>query len=244
MNKLVGRLFQLNTMSILPSTFRALIIGSSGAIGSALVTSLQNNPSCSMVVGIHRQSNPSIDYADMQTIESAANRLSGEAPFQLIINTIGMLHSILGMPEKRLADLNPEQLHLLLQTNTIGPAITIQHFSKLLDPNGSVMATISAKVGSISDNRLGGWYSYRASKAALNMVIKTAAIEFARTKPNTAIVSLHPGTVNSNLSRPFRGEQIGRSPQEAANDLLQIIYTLSPEDSGSFISYSGERLPW
>jgi NAD(P)-dependent dehydrogenase (short-subunit alcohol dehydrogenase family) len=106
------------------------------------------------------------------------------------------------------------------------------------------MATLSAKVGSIEDNRLGGWYSYRASKAALNMLIKTAAIELARTKPNTALIALHPGTVNSNLSKPFRGEQIGRPPLDAASDMLKLLESLSQEDSGSFISYSGERLPW
>ena len=108
----------------------------------------------------------------------------------------------------------------------------------------SVLATLSAKVGSIEDNRLGGWYSYRASKAALNMLIKTASIEFARTKPNTALMALHPGTVNSRLSKPFKGEQIGRPPLDAANDMLNALLSLSKEDSGSFITYSGERLPW
>ena len=244
MDKLVDVPSAQNTMTTLPTTFRALIIGSSGAIGSALVTALQNNPSCSMVVGIHRHSVPAIDYANMESIESAAEALLGQGPFQLIINTIGMLHTESSMPEKRLADLNQQQFTLLLQTNTVGPAMTIKYFSKLLDPNGSLFATISAKVGSISDNRLGGWYSYRASKAALNMFIKTTAIEFGRTKPNAVIVALHPGTVSSNLSNPFRGEEIGRSPQEAAHDLIQILGSLTPQDSGSFISYSGERLPW
>ena len=244
MDKLVNISFVQNTMTTLPSTFRALIIGSSGAIGSALVTELQNNPLCSVVVGIHRHSTPAIDYANMESIESAADTLLEQAPFHLIINTIGMLHTESSMPEKRLADLNHEQFNLLLQTNTIGPAMTIKYFSKLLDPNGSLFATISAKVGSISDNRLGGWYSYRTSKAALNMFIKTAAIELSRSKPNAVIVALHPGTVNSNLSKPFRGEEIGRSPQDAAYDLISVLSGLTPSDSGSFITYSGERLPW
>jgi NAD(P)-dependent dehydrogenase (short-subunit alcohol dehydrogenase family) len=106
------------------------------------------------------------------------------------------------------------------------------------------MATLSAKVGSIEDNRLGGWYSYRASKAALNMLIKTAAIELARTKPHIALIALHPGTVNSRLSQPFKGQQIGRPPLDAAQDMLNVLLSLSKEDSGTFISYSGERLPW
>jgi NAD(P)-dependent dehydrogenase (short-subunit alcohol dehydrogenase family) len=106
------------------------------------------------------------------------------------------------------------------------------------------MASLSAKVGSIEDNRLGGWYSYRASKAALNMLIKTAAIEFGRTKPNSALIALHPGTVNSRLSQPFKGQQIGRPPLDAAQDMLDVLLTVKKEDSGSFISYAGERLPW
>jgi NAD(P)-dependent dehydrogenase (short-subunit alcohol dehydrogenase family) len=120
----------------------------------------------------------------------------------------------------------------------------MRHFSKLLDPKGSIMVTLSAKVGSIEDNRLGGWYSYRASKAALNMLIKTASIEWARTKPNIALIAMHPGTVNSRLSKPFRGEQIGRPPLDAVTDMFTVIENLTIEDSGSFLSYSGEKLPW
>jgi NAD(P)-dependent dehydrogenase (short-subunit alcohol dehydrogenase family) len=148
------------------------------------------------------------------------------------------------MPEKKLDDLNTEQLEELMKINAIGPALTVRHFSKLLDPKHSIMVTLSAKVGSIEDNRLGGWYSYRASKAALNMLIKTASIEWARTKPNTALIAMHPGTVNSRLSKPFRGEQIGRPAHDAVADMFRVIESLKKEDSGSFLSYSGERLPW
>ncbi len=231
-------------MPLVQNPFRALVIGSSGTIGAALMDLLANNSACTAVIGIHRNSATPIDYQELGTIGGAAKALSQEAPFQLIINTIGILHSADWMPEKRLDDLNSEQLQTLMQVNAIGPALTIKHFSKLLDPAGSVMATLSAKVGSIEDNRLGGWYSYRASKAALNMLIKTASIEFVRTKPNTALVALHPGTVNSRLSKPFKGEQIGRPPLDAANDMLNVLLSLNKEDSGTFISYSGERLPW
>jgi NAD(P)-dependent dehydrogenase (short-subunit alcohol dehydrogenase family) len=231
-------------MSLIPNSFRALVIGSSGTIGSAFMELLENDPACSEVIGINRSSANPIDYQDLITIEGAAKALADQAPFQLIINTIGILHSSEWMPEKKLDDLNPEQLQTLMQINAIGPGLTIKHFSKLLDPAGSVMATLSAKVGSIEDNRLGGWYSYRASKAALNMLIKTASIEFTRTKPHTALVALHPGTVNSRLSKPFKGEQIGRPPLDAAQDMLNVLLSLSKEDSGTFISYSGERLPW
>lgn len=231
-------------MRLLPNPFSALIIGSSGTIGGAFLELLENNPLCSSVVGIHRHSEHSINYQHPGSIETCAAALSQEAPFQLIINTIGVLHSSDWMPEKKLDDLNAEQLMELMKINAIGPALTIRHFSKLLDPKNSIMVTLSAKVGSIEDNRLGGWYSYRASKAALNMLIKTASIEWARTKPNTALISMHPGTVNSGLSKPFRGEQIGRPAHDAAADMFRVIESLKKEDSGSFISYSGERLPW
>ena len=231
-------------MSLIPNSFRALVIGSSGTIGSAFMELLENDPACSEVIGINRSSANPIDYQDLATIEGAAKALADKAPFQLVINTIGILHSSEWMPEKKLDDLNPEQLQTLMQINAIGPGLTMKHFSKILDPAGSVMATLSAKVGSIEDNRLGGWYSYRASKAALNMLIKTASIEFTRTKPHTALVALHPGTVNSRLSKPFKGEQIGRPPLDAAQDMLNVLLSLSKEDSGTFISYSGERLPW
>ena len=231
-------------MPLVPQPFRALIIGSSGTIGAAFMELLEASPDCEVVYGLHRNSTHPINYQDLTTIESAAASLNQEAPFQLIINTIGVLHSEHWMPEKKLDDLNAEQLQMLMQINAIGPGLTIKHFSKLLDPAGSVMATLSAKVGSIEDNRLGGWFSYRASKAALNMLIKTASIEFSRTKPNTALVALHPGTVNSRLSKPFKGEQIGRPPLDAASDMLQVLLALQKTDSGSFLSYSGEKLPW
>ena len=231
-------------MGLLPNPFRALVIGSSGTIGSAFTELLENNPLCSSVVGIHRHSEPHIDYLNLDSIASCATTLSADAPFQLIINTIGVLHTNDWMPEKRLDDLNAEHLSELMKINAIGPALTIRHFSQLLDPKNSIMVTLSAKVGSIEDNRLGGWYSYRASKAALNMLIKTASIEWARTKPNTALIAMHPGTVNSRLSKPFRGEQIGRSANDAVADMFRVIENLKKEDSGSFISYSGEKLPW
>jgi NAD(P)-dependent dehydrogenase (short-subunit alcohol dehydrogenase family) len=231
-------------MPILSSPFKALVIGSSGTIGSAFCQLLEVHPDCEAVIGIHRQSTPSINYADMASIADSANDLASQRPFQLIINTIGVLHGEHFGPEKRLEDLNPGSLSTLLNINTIGPALTIKSFSKLLDPRRSVIATLSAKVGSIEDNRLGGWYSYRASKAALNMIIKTAAIELARTKPNTAIIAMHPGTVQSRLSKPFGGETKGRPAQEAARDMLNILLNLEASDSGSFLSYSGEKLPW
>ena len=231
-------------MGLLPKPFNALVIGSSGTIGSSFVELLENNPSCSKVIGIHRNSLYPIDYHHPESIEASANNVASLGPFHLIINTIGALHSEDWMPEKKLGDLNQAQLAEMFNINTIGPALTIKYFSKLLDPAHGVMATLSAKVGSIEDNRLGGWYSYRASKAALNMILKTASIELTRTKPNVALIALHPGTVNSRLSQPFRGQQIGRDPLEAAQDMFQVLENVGIEDSGSFLTYKGEKLPW
>jgi len=231
-------------MGIFSKPYRALIIGSSGAIGNAFMDLFEYHPDCIAVTGIGRQSVFTIDYLRPESIETCAASLTEHAPFQLIINTIGVLYSDRFMPEKKLDDLNAAQLGQIMQVNTIGPALTLRYFSKLLDPQGSVMVTLSAKVGSIVDNRLGGWYSYRASKAALNMIIKTAAIELARTKPNIILAAMHPGTVDSNLSKPFRGQQIGRPAKEAVADMFEVIRGLGKEASGSFLSYSGEIIPW
>lgn len=231
-------------MPIITPNFRALIIGSSGTIGTAFLRLLQQDQNCSQVIGIHRHSIPPIDYDELSSIELAMATLANEGHFQLIINTIGALHTDHWLPEKKLSDLNAEQLQSQMLTNAIGPGLTIKFFSKLLDPKGSIFATLSAKVGSIEDNRLGGWYSYRASKSALNMLIKTSSIELSRTKPNTACIAIHPGTVNSKLSEPFNGGNIGRHADAAAQDMLNVIWKLEKQDTGSFFSYSGEKLPW
>jgi NAD(P)-dependent dehydrogenase (short-subunit alcohol dehydrogenase family) len=231
-------------MPSLPEGYRALIIGSSGTIGSAFLELLQADPRCSQVLGIHRHSSPAIDYADESSIETAAQTLASSGPFHLIINAIGVLHTEAWSPEKKGADLCFGQLEAIFKINAFGPAVTLAKFSALLAKENAIMAVISAKVGSIEDNRLGGWYSYRASKAALNMLLKTTAIELRRTQPNAKLIALHPGTVNSRLSKPFKGEQIGRPAIDAARDMLAVLNQLPLSESGSFYSYSGEKLPW
>ena len=231
-------------MSSFPQNFRALVIGASGAIGAAFVGRLQAHPKCAAAVGLHRQSLPPLDFDKEETIAAAAATLSREAPFDLIINAAGLLHSQRFMPEKRFADLNYAQMLETFRVNAFGPALILSHFSKLIGDDRAVIAVLSAKVGSIADNRLGGWYSYRASKAALNMFVKTAAIELRRTKPNAILLALHPGTVASRLSQPFRGTEIGRTPHDAVADMLGVIDSVTPACSGQFFSYSGERLPW
>ncbi len=231
-------------MNSFPEGYRALVIGASGGIGAALVEALRDDRRCARVVELGRSTVPALDLLEAASIEQAAAEVAGQGPFHLIINATGVLHGSDFMPEKRLADLNQEQLLQTFQINTIGPALLLRHFCPLLDRQRGVLAMLSAKVGSIGDNRLGGWYSYRASKAALNMLIKTASIEVRRSQPNAVLLALHPGTVNSRLSQPFRGAEIGRPPSDATQDLLQVIDGLGPEASGGFYSYSGQVLPW
>ncbi|MEO7105383.1 MAG: SDR family NAD(P)-dependent oxidoreductase [Rhodoferax sp.] len=232
-------------MQSLPHGYQAIVIGSSGAIGASMVDHLQRDPRCGRVVGLSRSSQPAVDFEDPSSIENIANHLRALGPWHLVVLATGTLHGAQGLPEKRLAQLNYAQMEATFKVNTLGPALTIAHLAPLLDRGQrSVLAVLSAKVGSIGDNRLGGWYSYRASKAALNMVVKTASIEVARTHPLAVLAALHPGTVDSALSAPFRGAEIGRQPKQAAEDLLTVLDGLQPEETGGFWAYDGQRLPW
>lgn len=231
-------------MNTFPDGFRALVIGASGGIGQAFVQALQVNLRCKEVVGLHRQSTPRLDFDDEASIGAATASLRQGGKFHLIVNAAGVLHTANFMPEKKLNDLSYAQLEATFRTNTFGPGLVLRHFTPLLDTQRSVLALISAKVGSIEDNRLGGWYSYRASKAALNMLLKTAAIEVRRSNPQAVLVSLHPGTVNTGLSKPYNGVQIGRPALSAVQDMLQTLNQITAEDSGTFLAYNGERLPW
>lgn len=230
-------------MNSLGEGYRALVIGASGAIGSAFCELLNQDPSCAYVRELGRNSVPCLDLEEADSIASAASELAQEAPYQLILHAAGLLHRDDIKPEKSYSAIEADTLQAIFQVNTIGPALVLRHFLPLLDPRGA-MAMLSAKVGSIGDNRLGGWYAYRASKAALNMMIKTAAIELARTRPQTRLLSLHPGTVISGLSHPFRGASEARPANIAAHELLSLIDRLGPADSGNFFAYNGERLPW
>lgn len=231
------------TLASLGNGYRALVIGASGALGTAFCELLSQDPRCVGVRELGRNTFPGLDLEHPETIASAAAELAAEAPYQLIVHAAGLLHRDQVKPEKSYSAIEPEALQAVFQVNTLGPALVLRHFLPLLDPRGA-MAMLSAKVGSIGDNRLGGWYAYRASKAALNMLIKTAAIELARTRPQSRLLSLHPGTVVSGLSQPFRGASSARPADVAAAELLTLIDQLTPADSGHFFAYDGERLPW
>lgn len=231
-------------MQSFPDGFKALVIGASGAIGAAMVRQLEADPRCGSVIGLGRKTAPSLDFNDEASVAAAATALTARGPFNLIVNATGVLHTPRFSPEKRLTQLDFAHMADTFQVNAFGPAMVLAKFAPLLDRQRAVLAVISAKVGSIEDNRLGGWYSYRASKAALNMFLKTAAIELQRTQPNAVVVALHPGTVDSALSAPFRGAEIGRPAALAAGDLLRMIDGLKAEQTGGFFSYDGSRLPW
>ncbi len=232
------------SMASLPSGYRALVVGARGGIGAALVQALQADPRCAEVLGLHRASTPALDLADETSVAAAAAALAPGGRFHLLVNAAGLLHGPGLQPEKKLADLNQAQLLASFTANAIGPALLLRHFSPLLQRQRALLVMLSAKVGSIGDNRLGGWYGYRASKAALNMLLATAAIELRRSQPHTVVVALHPGTVSTGLSAPFRGAEIGRPPALAAAQMLATLDGLTPADSGSFVAWDGQRLPW
>ena len=223
----------------------AVIIGASGGIGAALEAALIDEGAFDIVHGFARSRTGAqhIDVTDEASIAAAAAIVArGPAPSLVIVAT-GLLHADDCGPEKSLNDLDPTWLARLFEINTIGPAIVAKHFLPLMPRTGkSVFAALSARVGSISDNKLGGWYSYRASKAALNMLIKTLAIEDKRRNDRGIVVALHPGTVDTPLSRPFQGNvQPGRlfDTERAALQLLDVIEELRPPDSGKIFDFEG-----
>ena len=230
-------------MESLPQGYQALVVGGSGGIGGAFVAALDADPRCGHAEALHRHSPISIDFCDEASIAKAAAAWA-DRRFDLVINAAGLLHTDAFMPEKKLSDLNAAQMLATFQVNAFGPALLIRHFAPLLRRERGVMAMLSAKVGSIADNRLGGWYSYRASKAALNMLLKTAAIELGRSAPKAVLVALHPGTVDTHLSKPFKGAEIGRPAAQAALEMLGVLDGLLPKDSGNFFAYDGTCLPW
>jgi NAD(P)-dependent dehydrogenase (short-subunit alcohol dehydrogenase family) len=211
---------------------KTLVIGSTGGIGAAFLAAIP---------GAHALSRPTLDLTDEASIAAAAASLDG--PFERIIDATGALTIDGHGPEKRLADLDPAVMARAFAINAIGPALLIKHFSEKLPRTGRcVFATLSARVGSIGDNRLGGWYSYRASKAALNQILRTAAVEVARRRPEALLLALHPGTVRTGLSAPFTSQDQGLTPAESAAKLLAVIG--SATESGVFLDQNGMLIPW
>lgn len=233
-------------MDSLKDGFAALVIGSSGGIGAALVDELDAMPRCGGVVSLSRASHPSFDLTNEASIAAIADEWkSAGRKFDLVFDATGALTIQGEGPEKSLTALNGETMAQAFAVNVIGPALLLKHFAPMLATDTrSVFATLSARVGSIGDNRLGGWYSYRASKAALNQIVKTGAIEIARKFPDAVCLALHPGTVETPLTRPFARGRFTHSPREAARNLVRVIDQAGPEQSGSFLAYDGSVIPW
>ncbi len=224
----------------------AIVLGASGGIGAALLEQLRTSGEYSEVIGFSRHSTPALDMQDPSSIESVAAHAIASGELRLIINATGFLHAAGSGPERSWRDLNPDYLAQAFAVNAIGPALLMKHLLPYLPRTGrAVFATLSARVGSIGDNRLGGWYGYRASKAALNQFVRTASIELRRRSPDAICVALHPGTVATALSAPFIREGLElQTPATAAQRLLQVIAQLTPADSGGFFDHRGTAVPW
>ena len=254
---------------------QVLIVGASRGIGCGFVKTLLGHPTLKTVFATYRheesatelmalkaaynsqraeQAGPelvclSMDITDEEQITAGLNQIkAGGKQLHLVVNCVGFLHDATTQPEKSLRQLNAEQLAHYFHINSIGPVLLAKHLVPLLKGSDrSIFATISAKIGSIGDNYLGGWYGYRASKAALNMFMRTAAIEYGRKSPKTIIVTLHPGTTDTRLSKPFQRSVPPSklfSVEKTVGLLLTVIGQLNQEDSGHFFSWDGTRLPW
>lgn len=250
-----------------PAQANALVVGASQGIGLGFVRRLLQDGRWQRIYATYRTPGRAtellalqkdapgqlrclpVDIAEEAQIAAATAQIAAESPqLHLVVSCVGLLHDGSLQPEKSLSQLNSEALLRYFQVNSIGAALLAKHCLPLLKHSSpSVLAAISAKIGSIGDNELGGWYGYRASKAALNMLIKTAAIEYRRKSPKTILALLHPGTTDTRLSKPFqRGVPAERlfAVERTVAQLMGIIEALEEQDSGAFFSWDGSRLPW
>ncbi len=234
-----------NMATPFPDDYRALVIGSSGAIGQAFVQSFRQDIRCGHVEVISRAHTNGFDLLDHASISAHAAMSAGSGPYHIIVDATGAL-TIDGLgPEKTLAALQPDHLARAFHINAIGPALVLRHFGPLLAPGPCIYAKLSARVGSITDNHKGGWYGYRASKAALNMLLQTAAIELQRKNPAVRMVALQPGTVRSGLSHPFAsGVAKLLEPAESVGGMIAALRGLEVRKGASFIDHQGKEIPW
>ena len=232
------------------------VIGSSGAIGNSISKLLKSEISVESVYNFSRtaisessekEKNIYIDIENEDSIIESIKKIPKDIKFDLIFVATGILHNDEDIyPEKSIKDISGNKLKKVLMVNTIGPALIGKYFIPFLNKNNrNVFAFLSARVGSISNNKIGGWYSYRASKSALNQIIKNFSIEIKRSNPNSIFVGLQPGTVKSNLSKPFQKNVNSEnlfSPDYSAKKLLDVINNLSIEDTGKLFAWDGEEI--
>ncbi|MEM6534871.1 MAG: SDR family NAD(P)-dependent oxidoreductase [Pseudomonadota bacterium] len=236
---------------------RAVIIGASGGLGAAFTQILAERPEIDCVYALSRSGTAIdagkvrsgwIDLTEEHAISAAAQAISAEGPVQLVVVATGLLSDADALqPEKSYRHQSAEAFERVFAVNTIGPGLVAKHFLPIMPKKHRAMfAAVSARVGSISDNRLGGWHAYRASKAALNMLVRNYAIELSRSHPEFVAVSLHPGTVDTDLSKPFQSnvpQDKLFTPQASASYLLDVMDSLTPKDSGKAFDWAGEPIP-
>ena len=237
----------------------AAVIGASGGLGRAFVDSLARCPTVARIAAFSRSDpgflDPKVRWAQMDLederslAEAADTTALPDEAYHIVIVATGLLHDGAGLqPEKTWRALDAASLERSLKVNCVGPALAAKHFLPLLARDRkSVFAALSARVGSIEDNHLGGWYAYRASKAALNMLIKTLSIELSRQNPRAICLALHPGTVDTSLSKPFqRTVPNGKlfAPDDAASNLLGVLDRASVADTGRHLAWDGARIPY
>ncbi len=243
----------MTSLASFPDNINIAVIGASGGIGSAFVNILADDEKIKTLYAFSRSEkrfqhpkiiSAPIDLNAEASIQSAASAI--ETPLNLLIIASGILHDDTLKPEKNLRDLNQEAFMRVFTVNTFGPALVAKHFLPLLAKDGkSVFAALSARVGSISDNDLGGWYAYRASKTALNMILKTASIEVARRYKEASIIGLHPNTVDTALSEPFQAGVNHEifTPENAAAHMIGVIDTVTAKDTGKVFAWDGQEIP-
>ncbi|KEO60350.1 SDR family NAD(P)-dependent oxidoreductase [Thioclava indica] len=215
-------------------TDQALVIGDTGGIGVAIRSELEARGY--RVTGLSR-SRDGFDICDEDSIAAGLGALS--APFDLIFVASGQL----GTPEKTLAQLGAQEMAAQFRVNAMGPALVLKHARRLLPRDRTArFSVLSARVGSIGDNRLGGWYSYRTAKAALNQLIHGASVELARSHPRLVVACLHPGTVDTPFTADYPRDKL--PPAQAARHLLDVLEGLSPAQTGGFYDYAGKDIPW
>lgn len=220
-------------------THRALVIGASGGIGSALCSALESSGA---EVSRLSRSVDAFDMTDPASVESVMTEVNGL--FDTVLIASGILAPKSARPEKSLAEIDAENMARVMTVNAIGPALVLKNLPRLLPRDSRcVVGILTARVGSISDNHLGGWYSYRAAKAAANQIVRTAAIEIARKRKQAIVVSLHPGTVDTSFTKAYPGHS-KMAPTEAAANLIQTLDKLSPDQNGGFFDWAGKPVPW
>jgi NAD(P)-dependent dehydrogenase (short-subunit alcohol dehydrogenase family) len=235
----------IGDLASFPAGGVAVVFGATGGIGGALVEAIEASGRFDHVTPFSRSTLPAINLLDEASLERAASLAADRGPLRLVIDATGFLHDGHQAPEKSWSQLDPGKLARAFAVNAIGPALIMKHVLPRLPRSGkAVFATLSARVGSIGDNRLGGWYAYRASKAALNQIVRTAAVELARRSPDALCLALHPGTVVTTLSAPFSAGHEVHSPTAAARHLLGVIDQLSADATGGFFDWQGQTVPW